>query len=542
MGKSFLQSLRVKLLLVSGSGTFLVLAAVFAGYSIFWQSVGAFREHVLVDAMQERMVRTMQTDFKKQVQEWKDTLLRGSDPAALQKYWGNFEKREKDVHETGEALVQELGDPEAKDLVEKFVKAHEQMGLDYRKGLQAFKDSGFEAKAGDHAVAGMDRQPTELLTSAADAIVRQTDASAKRIVSRAEKGIVWSVIGLAFAILVAFVIYLRLIQTHIILPAGRLREDLARLAEGNFSVEVRNSTGGEMGDIAQSAEGVRKSLGGMISEFERFIAHLSSQARGVSASARKITEATANQNEAAASTAAAVEEIAVSIASTGEHADEARALASKNSEQSTRGTEKIAELTREMQVMEATFAEIDHAISDLIQSTIEISQMTGQVKDIADQTNLLALNAAIEAARAGEQGRGFAVVADEVRKLAEKSGESALRIEGIMSVLDGRSREVESSIEKGKAMLEGSRILLAEVNAVLDRAHEMASRTSMGIEDISHAARALGGSSNEIARSVERISMMSAENSAAIAQVQQSLDSLTGSAAELQESVSRFRT
>nr|HQT26616.1 hypothetical protein [Burkholderiales bacterium] len=68
MGKSFLQSLRVKLLLVSGAGTFLVLVAVFAGYSIFWQSVGAFRTHILVDTMQERMVRTMQTDFKKQVQ------------------------------------------------------------------------------------------------------------------------------------------------------------------------------------------------------------------------------------------------------------------------------------------------------------------------------------------------------------------------------------------------------------------------------------------------------------------------------------------
>ena len=181
-------------------------------------------------------------------------------------------------------------------------------------------------------------------------------------------------------------------------------------------------------------------------------------------------------------------------------------------------------------------------VESLNERATQIGGIINLIKEIADQTNLLALNAAIEAARAGEQGRGFAVVADEVRKLAEKSGESALRIEGIMSVLDGRSREVESSIEKGKAMLEGSRILLAEVNAVLDRAHEMASRTSMGIEDISHAARALGGSSNEIARSVERISMMSAENSAAIAQVQQSLDSLTGSAAELQESVSRFRT
>ena len=539
--KSVLSSIRGKLVLVSGTGTALLLVAVFAGYGTMWKSIQAFENQIKVDTVQERMVRTMQTDFKKQVQEWKDTLLRGSDPAALDKYWGNFEKQESRVHDLGVALARQASDPKARDLVDQFVKAHEDMGVAYRQGLEVFKSSGFDSKAGDQAVKGMDRAPTELLTAAADSIAKLADASAGDAAQYARRGMLASIAGLVVAVVLAFGVYMWLIQRHILDPTHRLRDDLGRLATGDFTVPIQSSTQDEIGETSQSAEHVRTALGNMIAEFNRFVVSLSSHAQEVATSARAVSVATEQQSTAAASTATAVEQMSVSIASTSESAEQARALATHSAEQSTNGTERVSALAGEMGVMDSTFVAIDNAIAELMQSTQSISEMTNHVKDIADQTNLLALNAAIEAARAGEYGRGFAVVADEVRKLAEKSGKSAVEIESVVSVLGKRSAGVESSIAKGRETLQGSKAMLEQVNAVLRKAHDAALKTSSNVGDISSSTRELAVAGNDIARSVEKIAQMTEENSAGSEQSLRSIERLRELATSLERKVAQFR-
>jgi methyl-accepting chemotaxis protein len=266
-----------------------------------------------------------------------------------------------------------------------------------------------------------------------------------------------------------------------------------------------------------------------------------STATQLSASSMQVTQSSQAQSEAAASTAAAVEEMTVSIHAVSDNTEGVRKLSAQSLEQAREGNRSTNEMIKEIGQIQQTVGQIAKSVAEFIESAHAIASMTQQVKDIADQTNLLALNAAIEAARAGEQGRGFAVVADEVRKLAEKSAQSANEIDRITKSLEQKSGQVETAVQDGLRTLQNTQRHVDQVSKVLEQAGASVEQSSAGVNDIAAAVQEQSKASNEIARHVESIAQMAEENHAAIAQSEQGVAELNQLAKDLQASVSRFR-
>lgn len=347
--------------------------------------------------------------------------------------------------------------------------------------------------------------------------------------------------AIMLVVVLSVVAFMTLLANNIIGSVNALRQTLTQVAESN-DLTLRAKEGfDEPGQAARAFNHLMDSFSRIISSVRANSENVTTTAQELSATSARITQGSHVQSAESASTAAAVEEITVSIDSVAANTEDVRKLSQHSLQQTELGHHSVDELIGEIEQVQLTVNQIAQSVQEFVESTRSIAGMTQQVKEIADQTNLLALNAAIEAARAGEQGRGFAVVADEVRKLAEKSAQSANEIDRVTQSLNGKSLQVESTVQVGLNSLQATQEHVTQVSAVLAAAGEAVSKSSQGVGDIAISVGEQSQASNEIARHVEKIAQMAEENHAAVDLAGQEIARLERLADELHESVSRFR-
>ncbi len=323
-----------------------------------------------------------------------------------------------------------------------------------------------------------------------------------------------------------------------------LRDSMQAISQGeaNLKARIRVGSQDEVGQTSLAFNRFLEKLHALVGDAQSGVGKVASEINLVSSHIHEVMHASAAQSDAAGQASSSMQQLSVHIASVAEAAADVRSQAQESVVRTQFSDQQMMALTGQIEQVQQAINHIEETIGAFLKHTAEITSMTGHVREIAEQTNLLALNAAIEAARAGEQGRGFAVVADEVRKLAEKSGESANHIKSVTKLLEQQSGNVVVAIQNGNLAITTSAARLAEARKALEEARQSTERSGSGVDRIVDFVNEQLGSSQSVARNVDDISQMIVNTRDAVQQIFGAIKSIDGMASQLDGSFARFQT
>ena len=320
----------------------------------------------------------------------------------------------------------------------------------------------------------------------------------------------------------------------------RLLDELGDLADGDLTV---NATVSEdfTGAIADSVNFAIDQLRLLVSAINTTALQVAGSSQDTQMTAMHLADASEHQAQEIAGASAAVNEIAVSIDQVSMNAIESAAVAERSVDIAVNGGDVVQRSIEGMNIIRDQIQETAKRIKRLGESSQEIGDIVSLINDIADQTNILALNAAIQASMAGEAGRGFAVVADEVQRLAERSASATKQIEGLVKAIQSDTNEAVISMEQTTSEVIRGAGLAQDAGVALDEVQKVSRNLADLIQNISSEARQQAASAGHISNTMNVIQEITTKTTAGTMATAHSVGNLADMAANLRESVSGFK-
>jgi twitching motility protein PilJ len=320
----------------------------------------------------------------------------------------------------------------------------------------------------------------------------------------------------------------------------RLLDELADLADGDLTTTATVSED-FTGAIADSINYTIDQLRVLVSQINDTALRVSTAAQNSQATALTLAEASENQAQEIAGASAAVNEMAVTIDQVSSNAVESAAVAKRSVSIANTGAEMVQNTIKGMDNIREQIQETSKRIKRLGESSQEIGDIVSLINDIADQTNILALNAAIQASMAGDAGRGFAVVADEVQRLAERSSGATKQIEALVKTIQSDTNEAVISMEQTTTEVVRGARLAQDAGAALEEIEKVSQELAELIQNISNAARQQAASAGHISNTMHVIQEITSQTSTGATETARSIGNLSEMTDELRRSVAGFK-
>lgn len=351
----------------------------------------------------------------------------------------------------------------------------------------------------------------------------------------------WLMIGLSIAGTILAIVLGSVITRSITKPVSALAENARRMSEGDLQVTILSDSTDEIGQLSDSFRTMAENLKTTIHQVSDTAATVASASSQLSSTAEQLATGTEEMACQASTVATASEEMSATSSSIAQNCHQAADSSSQASQAATIGSGVVSTSISIMEQISKRVQSTAETVRTLGERSNQIGAIVATIEDIADQTNLLALNAAIEAARAGEQGRGFAVVADEVRALAERTTRATHEISTMIKNIQSETQVAVTAMEQGVQEVERGSIEAGRSGEALQEILMQINEVTMQVNQIATAAEEQTATTNEITNNIMQISQVVQDTSRGVHESATAANDLSRMAEQLQTLVHKFK-